>query len=252
MIFLGVWLAANFILLASAVVWAFFHPRAVHSASQPALRWAFVGSLFGSSDSLHPRRRDGWRIIYTLEVNIPLRSPYCRNIPVRHALPFSLGLPERPCHAPPLPAFWLRKHPQAEVRPRRLRFPSRSSWLYFTALLYLVGLPSAADFFGLPVLFPNFPARRRFSTALNGLYWGGSFPVIWITLYFAFGLWSRPRPLPAASASRRFRKACADFYAGRPFCVSGTCAARRSDCLRQGLRWRWGRQNCWFRCRLRR
>ncbi len=186
----GLWIAGNLLYLAAAILWGLAHFRAVRPASPPALRWAFVGALFG-----------GLWIFANLENWLAQHTNRTFTLPsaaitfiVLFSTPFlffynyALGL-----SSGAIAAFWRRKSLAAESE-RAVALIVSASWIG-TGLLMLIALSLQAP--ALPLV--NTTNSRFFSIVhdlLTALQWGYPLPLIAATRWW-MNVTARPRPFPA-------------------------------------------------------
>ena len=186
----ALWIIANLILYLAAFFWGLAHFRAVRPASPPALRWAFVGALFGALWVF--ANFESW-LMQHIDRGMTMPSAVVTFSALISAPFLLLGAYAQGMLSGAVAAFYLRRRPPAEAE-RAVALTVSVSWI------------EAVAFFFINLLFANktlpfvATADSAFSSVLrdllNALEWGGALPVLWITLYW-MNVTARPHPYPA-------------------------------------------------------
>ena len=183
-------MVANLILYFVAGVWGLVHFRSVNPASPPALRWAFVGTLFGGL--LMFANLENW-IAQHLDKNFSMPSAAIV-FSVLFAAPFLFFLAyAQGILSGAIMALWLRKQPFSAQTERAVALTVSVTWI------------ASITFFLLELLFDsnklpfintvNFAALSVLRDLFNALEWT-PLPIVWLTFCW-LRVTARPNPFPA-------------------------------------------------------
>ena len=187
---IGLWVAANLVLYFVAGIWGLIHFRSVHSASPPALRWAFVGTLFGGLWMF--ANLETW-IAQHFDKNFSMPSAaivfsVLFTAPFLFFAAYAQGI-----LSGAVMALWLRKQPFSAQTERAVALTVSVTWIGAIAF-FLMGLLFEGN--ELPfVNIANFAALSILRDLFDALQWGSALLILWLTFYW-LRVMARPRPFP--------------------------------------------------------